>query len=87
VLSAKPYARPAELNGSLTVTAGGRLDPPVVVHAGDVIVCDMDGVVCVPRARLSEVAQLCVAIEETEDRIRRDLLEGVSIAEAFKRHR
>ena len=47
-----------------------------VVHAGDVIVADDDGVVVVPRDRATEVAKVALAREAREEGIRKRYAAG-----------
>lgn len=58
----------------------------VEVRPGDVIVGDVDGVVCVPRAVAEEVLELAEETAETEDEIRELVRNGVDPLEAFERH-
>jgi 4-hydroxy-4-methyl-2-oxoglutarate aldolase len=55
-------------------TVGG-----VHVHRGDLVVADRDGIVVVPSARLSEVAELVGAKRPLEQSARDDLLAGMGI--------
>ena len=58
----------------------------VEVRPGDVLVGDVDGVVCVPRAVAEEVLELAEETAETEDAIRELVRDGVDPLEAFERH-
>lgn len=58
----------------------------VEVRPGDVLVGDVDGVVCVPRAVSEEVLELAEETAETEDEIRELVRDGVDPLEAFERH-
>jgi regulator of RNase E activity RraA len=57
----------------------------VEVRPGDVIVGDVDGVVCVPRNVAEEVLERAEETAETEDEIRELVREGVDPEEAFDR--
>lgn len=58
----------------------------VHVRPGDVLVGDVDGVVCVPEDRREEVLERAEAMVNTEDAVR-DLVEsGVAPLEAYDRH-
>ena len=48
-----------------------------IVHPGDVIVGDQDGVVVVPRARAAEVTKLGIERRTKEERTRQRLSSGV----------
>ena len=58
----------------------------VEVRPGDVIVGDVDGVVCVPRNVAEEVLELAEETAETEDEIRELVRDGVDPLEAFERY-
>jgi len=85
ILSAKPYTRPAALN--VSVTLNGDYDPPIIINSNDIIVGDLNGVVCVPQQFLDQVLELIKKQLETDTKVKEDLLKGVTISEAFKRHR
>ena len=52
------------------------------VHPGDLLRGDADGVVVIPRAHEDQVLQIAEEIDAVEDRIRRAVKEGKSLAEA-----
>lgn len=52
------------------------------VHPGDLLRGDADGVVVIPRAHENEVLQIAGEIDAIEDRIRRAVKKGKSLAEA-----
>ena len=54
----------------------------VLVHPGDVLVGDANGVVAVPADRVADVLEVARSIEESEERIRAALAEGLSLREA-----
>lgn len=58
----------------------------VRVHPGDLVIGDDSGVVIVPNDKLAQVLEVAQAISEAEDAIERDILEGVPLTEARKRH-
>ena len=57
-----------------------------LVHPGDLLRGDADGIVAIPRAHENEVLQIAEEIDAVEDRIRRAVKEGKSLAEARKQH-
>jgi len=69
----------AEVGGPITV--GG-----VKVRPGDLLVGDADGVVVIAREIEDEVLEICNSISARETAILADVLSGVGIAEARKRH-
>jgi len=58
----------------------------VEVRPGDVVVGDVDGVVCVPRAVAEAVLERAEETVETEDEIRELVRDNVDPLEAFERH-
>lgn len=89
------FTRPSELNVDITLNIypESDVDPstpligPVVVHPGDIIVGDEDGVVCVPPDMVERVAELCAKSREIDDRCMEDIEAGKGVAETFKLHR
>lgn len=63
------------------VTVGG-----VQVAPGDLLLGDADGVVAVPSAVEEQVLEVCAGIAEREEAILADVLAGVSLAEARRKH-
>jgi 4-hydroxy-4-methyl-2-oxoglutarate aldolase len=63
------------------VSAGGRQ-----VAAGDLIIGDADGVIRVPALLAGQAAEICAVIAASEEKIVADVLSGVSLAEARRRH-
>ena len=59
----------------------------VRIEAGDMIVADDDGVVCVPAAHWPRVCELAGEVERREAAIKDALAAGVSLAEARRRNR
>ncbi len=74
----------------------GRLDVPehdvpihcggVLVRPGDLILADDDGVVAIPRAVAEQALKLAEEKVRGENLVRQALAEGMSVAEAFRRH-
>lgn len=54
----------------------------VTIHPGDLVCCDEDGVVVVPRERVAEVAEVAQRIETIEAAIVEAVLSGASLFEA-----
>ena len=50
--------------------------------------CDpINGVVVIPLEKVGEVVEMLPRIVEADDRVKEDVEKGVSVQEAFKRHR
>ena len=56
------------------------------VHPGDLLRGDADGVVVIPRAHEDELLRIAEEIDAVEDRIRRAVKEGQSLANARRQH-
>jgi 4-hydroxy-4-methyl-2-oxoglutarate aldolase len=74
------WSRAIHARGTIKSTPGS-VNVPVIcagmlIHPGDVIVADDDGVVVIPRTRVSQVADAAEAREKREDLVRRRLAAG-----------
>jgi 4-hydroxy-4-methyl-2-oxoglutarate aldolase len=58
----------------------------VLVHAGDLILADEDGIVAVPRAVAEQALTLAEEKVRGEDLVRRALAEGMPVTEAFRKY-
>ena len=60
-----------------------------VVEAGDIIMIDPfeNGVVAVPQGKVDELLELLPKLVEADEKVTADVGKGVSVEEAFKRHR
>lgn len=56
------------------------------VHPGDILRGDADGVVVIPRTHEDEILKIAEEIDAVEDRIRRAVKDGKSLAEARRQH-
>ena len=74
---AKPHALqvPLNLDGTL-------------INPGDLIFLDAEnGVVAIPQDKVAGVIDLLPKLVSADDRVKEDVEQGVSVNEAFKRHR
>src|SRR6516165_12203091 len=74
------WSRAIHARGTIKSTPGS-VNVPVIcagmlIHPGDVIVADDDGVVVIPRTRVGQVADAAEAREKREDIVRRRLAAG-----------
>jgi regulator of RNase E activity RraA len=74
---AKPHALQVPLNLDGTI-----------INPGDLIFLDaINGVVAIPQDKVAEVIDLLPKLVSADDRVKEDVDQGVSVNEAFKRHR
>jgi 4-hydroxy-4-methyl-2-oxoglutarate aldolase len=74
------WSRAVHSKGTVKATVGSVNTPIVcagaLVHPGDVVVADDDGIVIVPKAQAAEVAAACAAREDKEAGTRKRLAAG-----------
>jgi 4-hydroxy-4-methyl-2-oxoglutarate aldolase len=66
---------------NIPVECGG-----VLVHPGDMIFADADGVVVIPQGRIAEVLELAHDKVTRENHTRRELEEGSSLRDVFNKY-
>lgn len=81
--------RPINSKGRLTVEA---YDTPVrcggvLVHPGDIVFAEIDGVVVVPQAVAEQVFQQAAEVAQKENLMRAELDNGLSLKAAWDKHR
>jgi regulator of RNase E activity RraA len=92
------HTRPSELDVPITVTpigtpgydfgmVHGEAFLPVNIQPGDVILGDVDGVVCVPVGIVDEVIEKCRVGREIDEKCMADIRAGKGVAASFKLHR
>lgn len=90
------FSRPSELNVPLTIVPisdpwndaqGGVPFPSTIVNPGDILLADIDGVVCVPKDLVDQVAERCASAREIDEKCMQDIMAGAPIKETFKKWR
>ena len=76
------FTRPSALDVPIQVGGLG-----VEVRPGDLIVGDIDGVVCVPKERLDDVLALSEKGREVDGKVLNDIREGKGVATSMALHR
>lgn len=81
--------RPINSKGRCTVSA---YDVPIMccgvkVHSGDLIFAEIDGVVVIPQAVVDEVIQKALETATKENEMRKALLSGTTLREAWETYR
>ena len=55
---------------------------------GDLVFSDaINGVVVIPQDQVSEVLSLLPRLTEADDRVKEEVMNGMAVQEAFKKHR
>ncbi|QSZ34700.1 hypothetical protein DSL72_007555 [Monilinia vaccinii-corymbosi] len=84
--------------GTSVVGAGAESEPRSVqaplmidgtaVHPGDLAFCDpKNGIVIIPRAKVADVISILPSLVGADDRVKEEVKKGMSVREAFKKHR
>ena len=59
-----------------------------IIEPGDLVFSDAtNGVVIIPRSKVANVIDMLPGLIETDDRVKEDVTQGVTVQEAFKKHR
>jgi regulator of RNase E activity RraA len=58
----------------------------VIVHTGDYVMADCDGVVIIPAAKVAEVVTRVEEVLRTENKVRTAILRGVDPQEAYLKY-
>jgi len=85
-----PFTRVAEVQVPLTVSVGSQQHgglSAVTVNPDDLLLADVDGVVCVPKLLEKDVLRVASQGRQVDARCLKDIKAGVGVAESFKRHR
>ncbi|KAI8096458.1 RraA-like protein [Halteromyces radiatus] len=82
ILPQNAFVRPSEIQVPITLSGS-----PVVIHPGDIMVADMDGVICVPVGLVESVISNCEKYTAIDDQCMKALQEGHGIQETFAKYR
>ncbi|CAG8734091.1 7948_t:CDS:2 [Gigaspora margarita] len=85
VLSAKAFTRPTSFNEP--VFLNGNYEPQIKINPGDIIIADLNGVVCIPQKDLDRVLELCDKYVAMDQKVKEELLKGTTIQQSFALHR
>lgn len=59
-----------------------------IVNPGDLVFSDsVNGVIIIPKDKVSELVSMLPGLVEADDRVKEDVEKGMAVQEAFKRHR
>ncbi|KAK0249054.1 hypothetical protein LTR91_001026 [Friedmanniomyces endolithicus] len=62
-------------------------DQDAVIHPGDILVGDLNGVVCIPQHLAEKVVELIPSQSEADEKVAADIRNGRPVAESMKEHR
>lgn len=80
------YKRWSYYDWGLTVGLRGALTATVLVHPGDFVFGDLDGVVIVPMELRDEVLLRAESLVQHENEVRQEFLSGADPVEVYRRH-
>ncbi len=80
--------RPLDSKGRSLVLEYGRpvMCGDVLVHEGDIVLADVDGVIVIPRDIEEKVIDMSFAKASAEDTVRDELLKGALLGDVFKKY-
>ncbi|OBZ91649.1 4-hydroxy-4-methyl-2-oxoglutarate aldolase [Choanephora cucurbitarum] len=83
ILPQNAFVRPSEIQVPITLSQ----ESSVIVQPGDIIIADIDGVVCVPRDLVEKVIQSCEKYVAIDDQCMEALKKGYGVKETFAKYR
>ena len=58
------------------------------MEPGDLVFSDsVNGVIVIPQGKVSELVSMLPSLVEADDRVKEDVEKGMTVQEAFKKHR
>jgi regulator of RNase E activity RraA len=84
-MGAAPFSRVATVGEPIQLADDSMC--PIIVKTGDIIVADEDGVVRVPADLVDKVLEQCRLRTAMDAKCMEDVRKGISLVEAFARHR
>jgi len=80
--------RPLDSKGRSMVLEYGRpvMCGDVLVHEGDIVLADVDGVIVIPREIEEKVIELSLEKASAEDTVRDELLKGALLGDVFRKY-
>lgn len=62
-------------------------DQDAIIHPGDILVADINGVVCIPQSLAEQALDLIQSQVDADEKVAADIENGRTVAEAMKEHR
>ena len=90
------FAREVGTTAPAEVVKVGEINSPVrlqsedqdaVIHPGDIIVGDLNGVVCIPQSLAEKVVELIPSQVEADEKVAADIQNGRTVGESMKERR
>ena len=80
--------RPLDSKGRSFVMEYGRpvMCGDVLVHEGDIVLADVDGVIVIPREIEQKVIELSLEKASAEDTVRDELLKGALLGDVYRKY-
>ncbi|KAI7907265.1 RraA-like protein [Cokeromyces recurvatus] len=80
ILPQNAFVRPSEIQVPIQIST-------TIVHPGDIIVGDLDGVVCIPKESIEQVVSNCEKHVKIDKQCMKAIQEGDKVKETFKKYR
>ncbi|EME38496.1 hypothetical protein DOTSEDRAFT_75880 [Dothistroma septosporum NZE10] len=77
-------ARVSEINAPVRFNSE---DQECIIHPGDILIADLNGVVCLPKGLAEQAIDLIASQVEADENVAADIRKGATVAESMKRHR
>lgn len=62
-------------------------DQDAIIHPGDILIGDANGVVCLPQSLAEQALELIQSQVDADEKVAEDIWNGRTAAEAMKEHR
>ena len=77
-------ARVSEINGPVRFNSE---DQDSYIYPGDILIADLNGVVCLPKGLAEQAIDLIASQVEADENVAKDIKNGITVAESMKKHR
>lgn len=62
-------------------------DQDSIINPGDILIADLNGVVCLPQGLAEQAIDLIASQVEADENVAADIKKGIAVAESMKKHR
>lgn len=77
-------ARVSEINGPVRFNSE---DQDSYIYPGDILIADLNGVVCLPKGLAEQAIDLIASQVEADENVAKDIKNGITVAESMQKHR